>query len=312
MPREPESPSELRAREVLEPVLGFPLRRFAPGVEHTGRLSPDYEDDSGAAYEVKEVTSEVFRELAALVRRERFRASVGLTSRWRVVIPAPTLDDRFRPTPSYPAETPERIAALEADGFTVTRNAAREAAWRESHSGRERRKLRLRHLAADIEPDLEILEQAGILNTREGHATSEKESMALARVRKRTRGAICIGQHPCGEPPGVELVFGYGYSRTGADDFAYRVQAWLDSHLSANLRGSLWPQATRRHGVLVFDSTEPAFSSMRRHASQSPAPLIDLDLPPEIDVLWCLLSQSVLQFEQGCGWKTVAVAGATA
>ena len=39
---------------------------------------------------------------------------------------------------------------------------------------------------------------------------------------------------------------------------------WLDSHLSANLRASPRPEATRRHGVLVFDSTEPAFSNMRR------------------------------------------------
>jgi hypothetical protein len=306
---EPERESEVRARRALESVLGRQLTRFRRQPEHSRAETPDYTDDGNEAYEVKQVTSKEFRELNTAIRDLPFFESSALTKHWLVGISAPTMADRFRPMPDFPDDDPELIAALEADGFKVTRKTELEAAWSKRFSGTDRQAPRITNLAPDLEPHLLVMERAGITNTREAQPMTREQQRALAWIAQSTHGAICMAHEPFDGRAGITIKFGYGYVRSGPDTLAFRVQAFLDSEWADNLRQSLWPEFARRHGVLVFDSSEPEYWSANE-AGRAFVPTADLTLPDEIDVVWCLVGRLLLRFERGDAWQSFALAAA--
>ena len=160
--------------------------------------------------------------------------------------------------PDFPEDDPAQIAALLADGFVVTPKAEREAGWAAQFAGQTRSTPRVQRLPTALEPHLLALERAGVRNTRGAQPGTPEERHALAQISRLTHGAICLAHVPVDGRAGIELLLGYGYARTGLPDaLAFRVQAWLDSDLSSNLRQSLWPEFTTRHAVLVFDPSEP-------------------------------------------------------
>lgn len=163
---------------------------------------------------------------------------------------------------------------------------------------------RIGGLADSIEADLAILEAAGVTCTRGADGDSDT-CAALRRISLRTNDSICMSSEFLDDRgPGVELDQGHGYVRTGrADVFADRVQLWLDSSASNNLRESLLnAEAPTRDGVLVFDpATEPEYHSVQSDASFCPTVL--LDLGAGIDRLWCILHPVVFSFDPVGGWQ---------
>lgn len=152
-----------------------------------------------------------------------------------------------------------------------------------------------------------MLEQAGITNTREAEPRTREQVRALWAIRRLTRGAICMAHEPLRRGPGIEIKVDWGFERTGdPDTFAFRVQAWLDSDQSRKLRDSLWPEFAKRHGVLSFDSSEPEYQSTQ-DAGATFLPIVELDLPPEVDVLWCLVGAVLLRYERATGWTAYSV-----
>lgn len=235
-------------------------------VPGTDRATHDYEHvtDAGlSAIEVKEIVSSDYLEVQAVLDRQSFWASTTLTKQWSVGIDTPTTVDQFTP-------------AL------------------------------IRGLAADIEKDLAILEAAGITCTRGAFEHANGESYAaLWRISRRTNDSICMSSALMDDRgPGIQLDQWHGYVRTGrADAFAERVQAWLDSPASANLRASLSnADARRRDGVLVFDPlTEPEYHSAQE--TESFCPQSSLELGNDIDRLWCILHPAVFSFAPSEGWQ---------
>lgn len=299
--REPES--QLRARQAIERVLDRRLRLYE--LEPNGDDSLDYIDELNEVFEMKDVTSEEFRELRK--RRLRWCPSTKLAMYWSVLLDAPTLGDRFSPMPDYPDDDPESIAAIEAEGlFTVKRKAEREAEWRE----RQRRDIpvpRIREREARaLERHFLVLEQAGITNTREAEPRTREQLHALAHVRRLTHWSVCIAREPFDGEAGIEIKVGWGYNRTGRPDtLAFRLQSWLKySDKGSNLRDSLRrSDFALRHGVLTFDSSEPEFWSAQG-AGLDFVPTLELILPSEIDVLWCLVGRVLLRYGGGQGWQS--------
>lgn len=169
-------------------------------VEEGDTPTRDYEmvtDDGLWAIEVKEIVSSDYLKVQAVLERQSFWPSTLLTRHWDVAIDTPTNVDQFEPA-------------------------------------------RIRGLAEAIEGDLAILEAAEITCTRgaDDQATGEAFA-ALWRIKFRTNDSICMSSTFLDDRgPGIELEQGHGYVRTArADVFAERVQAWLDSSASTNLRG---------------------------------------------------------------------------
>ena len=160
---EDEDAAELRARALLEREFGCGLVRIAPTTEPT----VDYRSvDSARSVEVKQITSEAYRDLSAAFRAARHWDSPVLSGRWSVLIDRPTLSTVLAPRPSFPEDDPELIADSEASGMRVQRKAEREAEWRASHLGPRQEMPRLEDLGRDLEPHLTVLESHGISSTR--------------------------------------------------------------------------------------------------------------------------------------------------
>jgi hypothetical protein len=298
-----EDPRERRAAEAVGRALGRTLRRYE--TEPGGDDSLDYIDDEDEAYEMKSVTPQEYEELRA--QRSPWHGSRQLAMQWSILLLAPTMDDMFRPMPDFPDDDTATIAAIEADGaFTVTRKAEREAEWRKRYSGGHVPIARIgKREAKLLEQDLLVLEQGGITSTRGAAPRTDEERRALAAVHRLTRGAICMA-HPA--PPGgggIRIRVGWGYTREGDPNvLAFRIQAWLDSPLGANLALSLrQSRFARRHGVVTFESSEPEYWTAVE-AGLAFVPTVDLTLPPEIDVLWCLVGPVLLRYDREQGWRS--------
>ena len=298
-----ESESQLQARQVIERALGRRLRLYED--EPGGDDSIDYIDERNEAYEMKDVTSEEFTKMRK--RRRLCFPSAKLTMHWSIVLDAPTMDDKFRPMPDFPDDDAESTATLEAEGFKVTRKTEREAAWREQYSGMKFPVPRIGEREAHVlEDQLLVLERAGITNTREANPTTAEQIGALAQIRRLTHGAICVAHEPFDDGSGIEVTIGWGYVRSGDPDvLAFRIQSWLDdAHQGSNLRDSLrQSKFTRRHGVLTFDSSEPEYTSAQE-VGHAFVPTTGLTLPPEVDVLWCLIGRVLLRYENSHGWQS--------
>lgn len=300
-----ESESQRRAAEAVGRVLARRLRLYE--CEPGGDDSLDYIDEHNEVYEMKLVTSEEFVEIRK--RRLRWFPSTKLGKHWSVLLEAPTMGDKFRQMPDFADDDAETIAALEAEGFTVVRKAEREAAWRERFSGRKLAIPRIgRREAGELELRFLVLEHGGIANTRGAEPQTSEEREALWAIRRLTHGAICVAHEPFGDGPGIEIRVGWGYPRTGDPNaLAFRVQAWLDSHLGSNLRLSLRQGGfAGRHAVLSFDASEPEFWSAQE-AGVAFVPTLALTLPAEIKVLWCLIGSILLRYESEQDWQSFAV-----
>lgn len=297
-----ENHDERRAADAVGRALGRTLRRF--DTEPGGDDSLDYIDDLREVYEMKLVTPQEYEELRGA--RNRWYPSSKLTMRWSFLILAPTMDDKFRPVPDFPDDNPATIAAIEADGlFRVTRRAELEAEWQRQYAGRPLQIPRIgKREAKLLEGHLIVLEQGGITGTRGAVPRTRGERTALVEIRRLTRGAVCIADSAPPGGGGIRFRVGWGSTRSGDPNvLAFRIQAWLDSPLGANLAHSLrQPRFTRRHGVLTFNSSEPEYWSAME-SGVAFIPTVGLSLPPEIDTLWCLIGRILLRFDPGLGWR---------
>jgi len=298
-----EDPRERRAAEAVGRALGRTLRRYE--TEPGGDDSLDYIDDENEAYEMKSVTPQEYEELRA--QRSPWHGSRQLAMHWSILLLAPTMDDKFRPMPDFPNDDTATIAAIEADGFfTVTRKEEREAEWRKRYSGARVPIARIgKREATLLAQYLLVLEQGGITGTRGAVPRTDEERRALAEVHRLTRGAICMARPAPPGGGGIRIRVGWGYTREGDPNvLAFRIQAWLDSPLGANLALSLrQSRFASRHGVLTFESSEPEYWSAAE-AGLAFVPSVDLALPPEIDVLWCLIGSVLLRYEREQGWRS--------
>jgi hypothetical protein len=298
-----EDHRERRATEAVGRVLERTLRRYED--EPDGDDSLDYIDDENEAYEMKSVTPEEYEELRA--QRSRWHGSRQLAMQWSILLRAPTMDDKFRPMPDFPEDDAATITAIEADGvFRVTRKEEREAEWTARYSGSRVPIARIRKREAKLlEQNLLVLEQAGLTDTRGAVRLRDEERRAIAEVHRLTRGAICMARPAPPGGGGIRIKVGWGYIRENDPNvLAFRVQRWLDSPLGANLAYSLrQSRFARRHGVLTFESSEPEYWSAAE-AGLAFVPTVHLTLPPEIDVLWCLIGPVLLCYDPEQGWRS--------
>lgn len=161
----------------------------------------------------------------------------------------------------------------------------------------------LRSLANDIEADLALLELKGLDTTRTAAGDPEARQ-AICRIDARSHGALCMSFDLHGEQTaGIQIQFGYGHVRTGQPEtLVERIQLWLNSRLSDNLRLSLRNAvADQRDGVLVFDSaTEPEYRSVQ---DRDYLPSTPLELGDNIDELWCIFGPTLLRYSVAAGWR---------
>jgi hypothetical protein len=306
-PPHDETSEELRARALVERELGRSLDRITPASIPT----VDYRlPDGSVGIEVKRITSELYNDLTSAFRCAGHLDSSELTGRWTVMVERPTLSTSLDTIPPFPPDDESLIADLERDGFVVQRKVDRVAEWRASHPGPKRRSPRLALLGDDLEPHLAVLEQYGIGSTRGTHPFGQPQDLAAAlyAIYVRTNGALCHRHEPLsGQQPGVDVALSSGYTRTGrADTMVGRIDLWLNSGLSANLSASLRnePSGTERHAVLVFDAnTEPEYVSASEQGTAF-CPSADLQLPPEIDVLWFILGDVACRYDATSGWRS--------
>lgn len=213
--------------------------------------------------------------------------------------------------PDFRDDDPELIAYWEGHGFTVRRRADLEADWRATHPGPPRKTPRLDTLARDLEPHLVELEAHGFTTTRGAVPFGHPEPLAnaITAIYLRTQDGMCLRQEPLGyERAGIDVRLATGLIRTGrADTIAARLQLWLKSSKSDNLRASLAnePDGTERHAVFVFDAqTEPEYQSAVEQGTTF-CPSVDLELPEEVSVVWFILGPIACRFSSEHGWRTV-------
>lgn len=307
--REPESDSELRARALLETEFGCALERIK---EDRKVPTVDYRTiDGSRSVEVKRITSEAYNELTGVASRTDWSYDSSILSgRWTVMIDRPTLSDILKPIPTFPADDPEASAEAEAFGLRLIPRHEREAEWRASHPGQKRSTPRLKRLGADLEQHLHILEQHAIYSTRGAWSFESDALRALHSIAARTDNALCLRRETIrDESPGIDLVLASGYIRTErADTLVGRIELWLASEQSSNLRESLANEPnTERHAVLVFDPyTEPEHQAAIDQGIDF-CPTQNLLLPDEIDVLWFIIGPVAYCFSMSLGWRAVLI-----
>ncbi len=298
------------ARALVESDLGRPLDRVTPIDQPT----VDYRlADGSVGVEVKRITSEAYNELTAAFAGARHIDSELLTGRWTAMIERPTLSTTLQPLPKFAPDDEGTIESLQAAGFTVKRLAEREAEWRASHPGPRTQSPRLARLAEALEPHLAVMELHSLTSTHGVYPYGQPIDLATAvvEIARLASGGLCHRHEPfTGQRPGVDLALSSGYTRTGRPDTVVgRIELWLDSDLSANLRDSLRnePPDTVRHAVLVFDAaTEPEHSAAQELGTDF-LPTAQLRLPPEIDVLWFVLGEVACRYERESGWRALEV-----
>lgn len=268
----------------------------------------DYRSQDGRhSIEVKELMTESYKDLSAAFRSSEHFDSEVLSGRWIVAIERQTLDSRLPPMPDFSEDDPQAIAQLALYGFTVKTKAEKQAEWRARHPGPARPGPRLRRLGRDLEPHLAVLEEARIGCTRGAEAHSLELRRALAAIGARTHDAICMRHAPLGiESPGIDIALADGSVRTGrADTIAARIELWLESSDSRNLRNSLLNEAgSTRHAVLVFDPrAEPEYQAAVEQGADF-CPTLPIELPQGIDVLWFILGPVACWFTPSEGWES--------
>jgi hypothetical protein len=304
-----ESPSELRARALLEKELHCRLER----VPERDIETVDYRTPGGNdGIEVKRVTSEDYLDLTNAFSKAQHLDSNLLTGRWSVMIERPTLSTILAPMPKFLVDDEDAIAFWEARGYSVARRAEREAVWRAAHPGPKHRTPRLNTLTTDLEAHLAVMEAHNIDTTRGlapfGHP--ETLASAIAAIINRTHDALCMRRNLLrDERPGIDVALASGSVRTErADTIAQRLQLWLASSRSSNLRASLAnePAGTIRHGVAVFDAqTEPEYPASVQQETLF-CPTLPLELPVEVDVMWFILGPVAGRYAND-GWTTVTM-----
>lgn len=292
---------------VLESEFGCVLKKIP---EDRRIPTADYRTvDGSRSVEVKRITSEAYNDLRyAASRTDWSYDSLILSGRWTVMISQLTLSDILKPMPKFPADDPEASAEAEAFGFRLIPRHEREAEWRVSYPGPKRDTPRLKELGPDLERHLHVLEQHAIYSTRGAWPSEPDALQALRYIASRTGNAICLWHELIrDEKPGINLALASGYNRTErADTLVGRIELWLASKQSSNLRKSLANEPnTEHHAVLVFDRyTEPEHQTAIDQGIDF-CPTQELQLPDEIDVLWFIIGPVACRFSTSLGWCAV-------
>jgi len=274
--------------------------------------------DGAHIVEVKRVTSPSMRELGKATSDESrtTRDLPTLSRRWSVVLEAATNSDSLPPMPDFSEPSAAERTALEKAGFRVTTKAEREAEFRSQHHGANMPTVRIKGLIDGLVPHFMVLEANRITgNSYSWHHWGRDDGIAMAQraILSLTGGALVSSFEPTEAPTGVDIHLGWGYVRTErAATIAGRIQTWLDSGLSSNLRKSLPAQmeGVTRHAVLVFDSaSEPEFGLASSDASFVPTG--PLALPAEVDILWAVFGERALCFSTHAGWSSRPIPSTT-
>jgi hypothetical protein len=304
---EDENESERIARVLLERALGVSFVRVPTSSVRT----PDYRSVDGPdrSVEVKRITVKEFNDLTAASRNAKSFDSSVLAGRWTVMLDRPTQSARLAPLPHFPDDDPSAAADYAAVGLRVVPKGEREVGWRAQHPGPKTETPRIKNLGSDLEPHLATLEAGGITITRGAHrrVSTNEETTALDLIAKRTGAAICMRRdlRP-GESPGIDIRLTTRLVRTErADTMTGRIQLWLDSDESMNLRESLaYDAGSEHHAVLVFDpGTEPEHQAAV-HQGPPFCPTEPLELGDKIDVLWFVLGPVACCFTAPDGWRS--------
>jgi len=303
-----ERDDELHGKRAIETALRIRLVR-----ERERDVSwVDYSSEDGSqGFEMKRVVPSKFLQLQALVDREPDFESAILSKRWTVLVDAPTNDDWLGAVPNYRDPPADEVAFWESHGFAVATAEQRREEFRESRRSRANAIPNVRGIGARLEPHLRVLEAAGITSTRGSRPGSVEHLSALREVEQVTGGWICTAREPiaaAGEVPGVDLAFGYGYARRGPDTFVQRVVNWIEDPNSkwANVVDSTanggWAV---RHGVLLFDSSDPDFWTAEDLAEVF-LPSKQVPLADPI-ILWCVFGRVVLRQDVGGPWSVFVI-----
>jgi hypothetical protein len=305
---ERESPSELRARALIESVLHCTLERIVPS-DLPNVCTADYRtlEAPCRSVEVKEITPQANRDLTAAFAKAKSFDSRVLTGRWTVLIEAPSLSETLRPMPNFPPDRVDSVSAHMTDDSRVVPRAEREVEHRQQHPGPKLPTVRLKNLGRDLERSLQVLEANGVECTRGARRSTSDVGGALSQIAVRTDGSICMWHRPGSyETPGVDIALSMGSTRTEhPDTIVGRIQLWLDSEDSQNLRDSLAAEAgAEGHAVLVFDpNTEPEYQAAVAQGTAF-VPTVALDLPLEIDMLWSVLGPVACSYSLNAGWHS--------
>jgi hypothetical protein len=306
----PENAAEELAQRVLEAHLGCELVGVPPAETPTVECRTP---EGAKAFEVKQLTSEEYLALSNASNREQTSwDSDVLRWRWDGVLTAPSLSDLYSPVPRFADDPPPDVMAeYEAIGLKVKSRAEREDEHRRRHPGPKRPSVRIRGLGPDIEEHLHMLEDHDVRSTRSSGAYDVSPvGRALWAIAVRTSHAIFLGQEPpAGMSPGIDVHVGFGYHRTGdPDTVVSRIERWLESDRSTNLRDSLRNETSgvERHAVLVLDpAMEPEYWAAVE-APEAFCPTRAPFLPDEVDVLWFILGPAACVYRDGVGWEAFA------
>jgi hypothetical protein len=311
-PEPEESATELLARCVLTEVLALQFEKVKPSNEH-GRKTVDYRSvGNGPKHvaEVKEVVARDFRNANAAAPSARF-ISAQLTCQWYVLLNTPVLSEALAAPPQFRDPAPAEVRDWEARGFQVMSAEERRREWIAEHPVRQP-VPRLKNLGRRLAPHLRVLEQYGVVDTRERWPWAEPNrevAEALQAIADKTVGAVCHSfPAPAGRQGGVEIQRAWGYVRTGQPNtIVTRIERWFDEGLGRNLIDSLATEpGAVRHAILVFDSTEPECRSAGEEGLGFCPSVVPI-LPNVIDVLWFILGPVACRFTVGEGWSSSRV-----
>ncbi len=301
-------------KEAIEKHERVTLHRLEPNPQHgpTADFEGTRSDGTRLSVEHKELVPGDFLALSQAVRDYPPYTSQMLSRTWWVAVSEDPLSERIKPMPNFPDDPPqEEIDSWEEAGFKTVLKAEREEQHRRRNTLRRRPQVQIKNLGQDIENDLAVLESLEVYSVPSRQRLDNEQDELTRRqtehrIRHRTHNAIISSHEPHEEfeKPGVVVHFSWGYTR-GLDpnEIAERIQLWLDSDESANLKASLLASdADQRHAAL-FLSTD-AMAETAKEQGDKFVPTAPLSLGDSIDVVWAFVGPAVLRYQSGSWLRT--------
>jgi hypothetical protein len=305
-----ESESEALARKHLEPTYGTLNRVSAGGTSGPVR---DFETEK-CWFEVKEVVSSPYAALRAQLAKKSFFENSSLEAHWDILLSPELSAGRFqeiREIPDGPDELYEKQEFPDGSWFRQTRPSETAEKLRAARDMPRQNIPSLGKISNALFPLVRQLEKLGVFEIRQpsSYFGDDPVDDLLGQCLALTGGNYGFGFRHEKAAPGIQFNMSYGGVTTfRSETLVGRIQSWLDSPESTNLRASLGSKDHTNVGVLVvgsFHDPEPE-SEVALKDPEGFVPTRPLVLPEELDQLVLVIKTLAYRFSRPEGWSLIS------
>jgi hypothetical protein len=304
-----ESESEALARKHLEPTYGTLYRVSAGG---TPGSVPDFKTKR-CWFEVKEVVSSPYAAWRAQLAKKSFFEDSSLEAQWNIALSPEMSSGRFREIveiPDGPDEPYEKAEYPDGSWIQKVRPSQIAENMRAARDFHRPKVPSLGKISKALFPLLRKLEKLGVFEIRQpsSYVLDDPVDDLLQQCLDLTGGNYGFGFRHDEVASGIQFTMSYGTVTTSrSETLVGRIQSWLDSPESTNLRSSLGRKEGVKIGVLVmgtFHDPEPESEAALKDP-EGFVPTRALVLPPELNELVVVIKTVAYRFSRE-GWSLIS------